>query len=213
MASAKIPVKCKYYNKGFCKYREECNYFHPKDVCQEVNCNNKKCKKRHPKQCRYKDECRRRSLCMYSHESVIFSEYQTILNENVTLKLDILNLKVKLKETVVQLKSVTEELENTSNQSDRYAEGVRDLVKRVSEISEDRRLARLQMSQIMSSPLNKGCHCCGKIFSSDSEIKEHTDNFRGYCFACKVCFKPIYSCDLKSWDLVEHTKCPGVSTT
>ena len=88
-----------------------------------------------------------------------------------------------------------------------------DLVKEINIISEDRKLARDQISQIMNSPLNKTCHCCGKIFSSELEIKEHTNNFRGYCFACKICFKAIYSWDLKTWDLLEHTECPGVSTT
>ena len=45
--------RCRYYNKGFCKYEKRCRYFHPQEICQNhldtLNCNLKGCKKRHPK--------------------------------------------------------------------------------------------------------------------------------------------------------------------
>ena len=59
---------CKYYNSGFCKFRNNCYYFHSEIVCTETSCIDKKCYKRHPKLCRYKDICRRRQTCLYRHE-------------------------------------------------------------------------------------------------------------------------------------------------
>ena len=36
--------KCRYYNRGYCKYKSKCRYNHPKDVCKEYF-ENKNCQK------------------------------------------------------------------------------------------------------------------------------------------------------------------------
>ena len=28
-------IKCRYFNKGFCKYQKKCRYLHPKNTCRE----------------------------------------------------------------------------------------------------------------------------------------------------------------------------------
>ena len=66
--------RCRYYNKGFCKYEKRCRYFHPQEICQNhldtLNCNLKGCKKRHPKVCKWfqKDVgCKREENCDFLH--------------------------------------------------------------------------------------------------------------------------------------------------
>ena len=151
-------------------------------------------------------------------------ELEIMKKDNITLSKEIQESKVSLDVTLAlkdeEIQKALKERDFEKAHTIKFIESANyvveknnGLVKDINIISEDRRLARLQMSEVLKSPLNKACHCCGKIFSSEIEIKEHTNNFRGYCFACKVCFKPIYNWDLKSWDLVEHTKCPGVSAT
>ena len=58
---------CGYYDKGYCMYKDKCKYVHPKEVCQKSFCKGKKCFRRHPKSCRYKQHCRRGSNCLYMH--------------------------------------------------------------------------------------------------------------------------------------------------
>jgi TolA-binding protein len=49
--------KCRYYNRGFCKYVEKCRYFHPSETCEKhlenFKCNEKGCMRRHPKLCKW----------------------------------------------------------------------------------------------------------------------------------------------------------------
>ena len=48
--------KCRYYNRGVCKYRETCKFFHSPVMCKtylaEGTCNKVACYERHPKVCK-----------------------------------------------------------------------------------------------------------------------------------------------------------------
>ena len=67
--------KCRYYNRGFCKFEQKCKFGHPKLVCEEYVqdglCLEKKCPKRHPRHCRYwantPEGCSRNENCQYLH--------------------------------------------------------------------------------------------------------------------------------------------------
>ena len=68
-------VRCKWWNRGFCKEREKCSYDHPDDDCpdhlQDGGCSNKKCRLRHRKDCRYfgtSQGCHRGEQCQYFHK-------------------------------------------------------------------------------------------------------------------------------------------------
>ena len=60
--------KCRYYNYGYCRYEDQCIYVHYRTTCQKRQCKNLKCENRHPKECRYKERCRRKNTCMYTHD-------------------------------------------------------------------------------------------------------------------------------------------------
>ena len=40
--------KCRYYDRGYCKYLKKCRYFHPLDICkthlEKQKCNEKGCR-------------------------------------------------------------------------------------------------------------------------------------------------------------------------
>ena len=71
----KTKIKCRYFNRGFCKYGTECNFYHPEVSCEEYLregvCLQQRCMKRHQRHCRYwtgKNEgCRRDEMCQYLH--------------------------------------------------------------------------------------------------------------------------------------------------
>ena len=61
--------RCKFFNSGYCKFSDHsngCKYVHPKETCTNKTCK-QNCNKRHPKRCRYGDECKRAENCAYSH--------------------------------------------------------------------------------------------------------------------------------------------------
>ena len=70
-------IKCKFFNKGFCRDGIECDFFHPEEDCQEfletgLCISRKDCPHRHPHQCRYwaKGECWREETCVFQHKAL-----------------------------------------------------------------------------------------------------------------------------------------------
>ena len=49
--------KCRYYNRGYCKYKSKCRYNHPKGVCKDYlenqNCEKHDCCIRHLRHCKW----------------------------------------------------------------------------------------------------------------------------------------------------------------
>jgi len=75
--------KCKFYDKGFCKYKDECKYQHPIIDCTN-NCLDKQlCPKRHRKECKFKNKCyhNEKDVCEYLHKN----KYQNITAHKVML--------------------------------------------------------------------------------------------------------------------------------
>ena len=55
---------CPYYRVGYCKYKNKCKLFHPKENCGDRKCRDKACTKRHRKPCKYGQTCSRKCwLC------------------------------------------------------------------------------------------------------------------------------------------------------
>ena len=81
--------KCKYYNGGYCKYKERCRFRHPGEVCKNHltgKCEVEKCPDRHPKPCKWfklKTGCRRKDLCDFLHDTLVCDDgkkvYQKVL--------------------------------------------------------------------------------------------------------------------------------------
>ena len=70
----KAKRKCKYFNGGYCKYKQKCRYFHPTDICEEFmkkqKCERKECHDRHPRECKWERSnggCKRNEECDYLH--------------------------------------------------------------------------------------------------------------------------------------------------
>ena len=74
MESKKNNSRCRFFNKGFCKNGESCNFLHPDNTCKEYmesgGCSQgSACKERHPQRCRYwsRENCWRNETCLYLH--------------------------------------------------------------------------------------------------------------------------------------------------
>ena len=60
--------KCKFYDGGYCKYKNNYFFFHPEEDCVNVNCFKQNCDKRHRRVCKYNVICKHRENCEYKHE-------------------------------------------------------------------------------------------------------------------------------------------------
>ena len=70
---AKVEKKCNYFNKGYCKYKTDCKFTHPSEICKTYieggRCDQKSCNDRHPNVCKWlrgNSGCRRQN-CEYLH--------------------------------------------------------------------------------------------------------------------------------------------------
>jgi hypothetical protein len=68
-------IKCKFYNRGYCKEKDSCEFVHPEETCQEFidtgYCSaGRLCHGRHPHKCRFWQEgsCHRDSSCAFQHQ-------------------------------------------------------------------------------------------------------------------------------------------------
>ena len=66
--------KCRYFDRGFCKYNKKCRFSHPDVICKDYlkthKCEKKGCPERHPKSCKWDQEkggCNRGQECLYLH--------------------------------------------------------------------------------------------------------------------------------------------------
>ena len=94
--------KCKYYNSGYCKYKDRCTSSHPIEEC-ETSCKEKTCEKRHRKLSRYGVKCRQKSKCSYKH-----TENQTTNNPSENLAY----LQGKVKELLEYKKNSEAKIQN-----------------------------------------------------------------------------------------------------
>ena len=92
-------IKCPYYDSGYYKYGDKCHNIHPDKVCNDNNCSEDKCDKRHPNPCKFGKRRRhsKKNVCSYAHVSFASDDkkFEELENEIKVLE-D--NLKKKSKE-------------------------------------------------------------------------------------------------------------------
>jgi len=75
-ASTTLTRKCRHNNKGYCKHKNRCGFYHHEQICENFvkdgSCEiENTCPFRHPKECKYtKDSsgCKRGGYCRYLHK-------------------------------------------------------------------------------------------------------------------------------------------------
>ena len=68
-SKTKSSEKCNFNNRGYCKQKDECENKHFDLVCDNFDCDENECEKRHPNPCRFGPRCQfnRKNECLYLH--------------------------------------------------------------------------------------------------------------------------------------------------
>ena len=65
----KTSEKCNFNNRGYCNLKEQCEKTHSDNDCDNFDCNEEECTKRHPNPCKFGPRCKynRKNECLYLH--------------------------------------------------------------------------------------------------------------------------------------------------
>ena len=94
---------CKHYQRGYCKYQQQCRSLHVMETCENKECSDSSCTLRHPRICNFflfRGFCKFGDKCAYLHENKF-----TVLDSKI----------VKLE---MEIKKVTEAIENLNKKQD-----------------------------------------------------------------------------------------------
>ena len=66
---------CLFNDLGYCKFRGKCRKRHYQLLCSRNKCD-RKCEARHPRMCKFGDECDflRKKICAYKHVTLSYDE-------------------------------------------------------------------------------------------------------------------------------------------
>lgn len=177
--------RCQYYNTGFCKYMNRCKFKHPNINCPKVSCKDRSCENRHPKHCRYKDQCRRQTSCLYLHKiHVVESLELDILRAEIKMLEDSNNHKINLL-VKVHLKEIND-LEKRLKKVEAENKSLNDMIKsmdeNVSECSESDASYNDE-----EDDLGYSCAYCQETFKTSAALTIHKTIYPVFCFKCEVC--------------------------
>ena len=114
--SSSIINICPYFRVGYCKYRERCKNFHPKENCCEIKCSNKSCNKRHRKPCKFGERCTRKDSCEFLHDQKKKTKEIDPEESNTKLEMEkIMKLKdAKIEELAEKVKTLEDSIVSIS---------------------------------------------------------------------------------------------------
>ena len=193
---------CPYFRVGYCKYKETCKHFHPKENCGERKCRNKTCNKRHRRPCKFGNRCTRINFCEFLHneqksskenastdinhemEEIIKSKDAKIeeLSEKIkTLEDSIasMNEKFKIVTSIEQtIKETQKKMVSTAKKVDKNCKKVEELEDRLEQdrFIKSENLSVDKKEEAAKSPTKSlKCDRCPFGGTDESDLKRHKD--------------------------------------
>ena len=101
MASQKV---CHYEKYGYCKMKDDCLYFHPKELCEKEQCDVKSCRQRHPQICKFfaLGACKFLDTCKFDHSRIEDNNECKLKLKKLEEKIDTLEKLSKNQEMVIE---------------------------------------------------------------------------------------------------------------
>ena len=215
MPPKKDAKTCKIYNRGFCFYKESCKNKHPDKVCEDPNCSEDKCDKRHPNPCKFSYRCtyNKQNICLYSHTNT--SPDNTKNNDKfkkINKKLETLENILEAMKTALDQKDLV--IENIEIKCKALEKKVNDLEKENGEIEErvlNQSISVLEKSIRIQDKEIFHCETCNFTTESERGLKVHTKRKHTnltdhtYPYVCDFCERICYDKDNLVKHLKEHT--------
>ena len=208
---------CLHNKFGFCKHGDKCRKEHVQEICQDNECNQSECRRRHPKECKYfklYKRCKFNDFCAFSHVIPL----DPVLEEVKLLKENVKALEKEVKEKNHEIKVLLRNLEavlNSINLSNSASSKVSTSHSTVTVLTSDMSKAKAS-SNITSGKANipqidgqvddDECKCenCNKIFENEKQLQTHLDQHGWGCDECFVCFTTKLSADLHEMEYHGH---------
>ena len=102
--------KCLFNDVGFCKFRESCRKQHFSEKCEVINCD-RKCSKRHPKECKHGEKCKfnAKNVCAFDHDGSENKTTKAMDDAKDILEQKLLNTEKKFANEIKDLTNKCEE--------------------------------------------------------------------------------------------------------
>ena len=91
-------IICQWFKFGYCKHKERCRKQHEEEVCSEDSCEIFRCRKRHPKTCKYfwnHGRCKFDPCAFLHRENTSTQEYFKMDNQILLVKCYTINETLK----------------------------------------------------------------------------------------------------------------------
>ena len=148
--------KCNFNNRGYCKSKNDCKDKHSDDICNNLECNEENCEKRHPYECKFGIRCKynKKNECMYLHVTLASDDNKLeALKAQFDKKLGNLELNVKKMEKelfeknqlIITLKEKCDCIENLATSSEQLKNALKDKTSQITSL--EIRLEELEKSQ------------------------------------------------------------------
>ena len=155
-------IKCKWFNRGYCRMKSQCEFYHSPNVCTEIKnnkeCLDKDCRDKHPKDCKnwMKGECKFNAICEYKHD----------LDKKAINKHDPGKKLVNVFDEVIDDEGVIDNkihIEYSCDKCESTFKTNSDIIEHVTKVHE-----KLQDSQTKYT-----CDECHDTFQTNNELEEH----------------------------------------
>ena len=163
-------IICKYFDNGYCRFREDCKFFHPAENCDCEQCDLRTCVKRHPKQCKYfrRKRCKFGDDCFFKHINV------KQVNEYYAKEVD--DEKDELKKELKQMEDIIKNLRNENAHKDvELDKRLKDIEKKDQEIIDLKNENNILLKAKTGNSEHK-CQVCENKFKSKIDLESHTKN-------------------------------------
>ena len=175
--------KCEFYNRGYCKNGEDCDYKHPEKVCLKANCFNEKCHDRHPNPCWWGLRCKfhNKNMCLFSHDTTVQNDEKRVGElEKLVAKLqkESKMQNEEFKDLMKKMENKFDKLEDKIEKQHKTLQEKEKLIKNLEnklETLEDSFVTKLNKLEKLSEE-NKNkfkCEKCSFVTNSENGLKTH----------------------------------------
>ena len=225
---------CLHNKFGYCKHGEKCREIHVKETCHKDDCDVTKCRRRHPKDCRYFQlykRCKFGDFCAFSHTI----RTDPVLEEIKFVRKKVEDLEKEIKEKNDEIKTVLRNIDKTlktlnlpnivpntpystvslpnvvsATQSTLAIVTSNPSNTTTSDLSSENYIPQLDghvEDHSSSSQYSENtCENCNKNFESKAVLKKHTDEHEWGCEDCFLCFTS--KCDVDLHEMEVHGDTP-----